>query len=96
MARTCSLIFIVLDVLKPLMHKKIIEKELEGFGIRLNKDVPQITLRKKDKGISVEIQTLRSVYALLGILSHVLVLTVSQVESTFNALSPSQNLILTL
>ena len=34
MARTCSLIFIVLDVLKPLQHKKIIEKELEGFGIR--------------------------------------------------------------
>ncbi|XP_003747304.1 developmentally-regulated GTP-binding protein 1 [Galendromus occidentalis] len=49
-ARTCSLIFIVLDVLKPLLHKKIIERELEGFGIRLNKDVPQITLRKKDKG----------------------------------------------
>ena len=36
MARTCSLIFIVLDVLKPLQHKKIIEKELEGFGIRYN------------------------------------------------------------
>lgn len=33
-ARTCSLIFIVLDVLKPLEHKKILEKELEGFGIR--------------------------------------------------------------
>lgn len=49
-ARTCSLIFIVLDVLKPLGHKKIIERELEGFGIRLNKDQPQITLRRKDKG----------------------------------------------
>lgn len=33
-ARTCSLIFIILDVLKPLHHKKLIEKELEGFGIR--------------------------------------------------------------
>ena len=33
-ARTCSLILIVLDVLKPLQHKKIIEKEVEGFGIR--------------------------------------------------------------
>jgi len=33
-ARTCSLIFIVLDVLKPLDHKRIIERELEGFGIR--------------------------------------------------------------
>jgi ribosome-interacting GTPase 1 len=34
-ARTANLIFIVLDVLKPLGHKKILEKELEGFGIRL-------------------------------------------------------------
>jgi ribosome-interacting GTPase 1 len=33
-ARTANLIFIVLDVLKPLGHKKILEKELEGFGIR--------------------------------------------------------------
>ena len=33
-ARTCSLIFIVLDVLKPLGHKRLIEHELEGFGIR--------------------------------------------------------------
>lgn len=49
-ARTCSLIFIVLDVLKPLGDKKIIEKELEGFGIRLNKKPPQITVRRKEKG----------------------------------------------
>lgn len=49
-ARTCSLIFIVLDVLKPLVHKRLIEHELEGFGIRLNKDPPGIVLRKKDKG----------------------------------------------
>ena len=31
------------------MHKKIIEGELEGFGIRLNKKAPAITIRKKDK-----------------------------------------------
>ncbi|TPX36987.1 threonine---tRNA ligase [Synchytrium microbalum] len=49
-ARTCSLIFIVLDVLKPLTDKRIIEKELEGFGIRLNKQPPQITFKKKEKG----------------------------------------------
>ena len=49
-ARTCSLIFIVLDVLKPLVHKKLIEKELEGFGLRLNKQPPNIVFRKKDKG----------------------------------------------
>ncbi|KAG0709521.1 P-loop containing nucleoside triphosphate hydrolase protein [Suillus ampliporus] len=41
-ARTCNLIFIVLDVLKPLGDKKIIESELEGFGIRLNKKPPAI------------------------------------------------------
>ncbi|KAG2754648.1 P-loop containing nucleoside triphosphate hydrolase protein [Suillus brevipes Sb2] len=49
-ARTCNLIFIVLDVLKPLGDKKIIESELEGFGIRLNKKPPAILVRKKDKG----------------------------------------------
>ncbi|KAG6837535.1 hypothetical protein H0H93_007716 [Arthromyces matolae] len=49
-ARTCNLIFIVLDVLKPLGDKKVIESELEGFGIRLNKKPPSIIVRKKDKG----------------------------------------------
>lgn len=49
-ARTCSLLYIVLDVLKPLTHKAIIEKELEGFGIRLNSAPPAISLKKKDKG----------------------------------------------
>ena len=49
-ARTCSLIYIVLDVLKPLQHKRTIENELEGFGIRLNKTPPNITYKKKEKG----------------------------------------------
>ena len=49
-ARTCNLIMIVLDCLKPISHKKLIEHELEGFGIRLNKKPPAITFRKKDKG----------------------------------------------
>lgn len=49
-ARTCSLIYIVLDVLKPLQHKRLIEKELEGFGIRLNKKPPNLSYRRKDKG----------------------------------------------
>ena len=49
-ARTCSLIYIVLDVMKPLGHKRIIERELEGFGIRLNKKPPEITFKKKEKG----------------------------------------------
>jgi len=49
-ARTCNLIFVVLDVQKPLGDKAVIESELEGFGIRLNKKPPAITVRKKDKG----------------------------------------------
>ena len=49
-ARTCNLILIVLDCLKPISHKRLIEHELEGFGIRLNKTEPGITFRKKDKG----------------------------------------------
>ena len=56
-ARTASLIFIVLDVLKPLQHKRIIEKELEGFGIRLNKQPPNIGFRRKEKG-GINLQTL--------------------------------------
>lgn len=39
-----------MDVLKPLGDKKLIESELEGFGIRLNKKPPAIIVRKKDKG----------------------------------------------
>ncbi|KAI7827901.1 developmentally-regulated GTP-binding protein 1 [Kickxella alabastrina] len=49
-ARTCSLIFLVLDVLKPLTHKAVIEREMESVGIRLNKEPPNILFRKKDKG----------------------------------------------
>jgi len=49
-ARTCNLILIVLDAQKPMTHKKIIEKELEGFGIRLNQEPPNIVFKRKDKG----------------------------------------------
>jgi small GTP-binding protein len=49
-ARTCTCILIVLDVLKPLTHRRLIEYELEGFGIRLNKKPPQLLIKKKDKG----------------------------------------------
>lgn len=49
-ARTCNLILIVLDSTRPAMHKLIIEKELEGFGIRLNKQPPKISIRPKEKG----------------------------------------------
>lgn len=49
-ARTCSLIIIVLDVSRPLTHKRLIEKELEGFNIRLNKQKPDIKITKKERG----------------------------------------------
>lgn len=49
-AKTCHLIFIVLDVNKPLTDKRVIEAELEGFGIRINKQPPNITFKRKDKG----------------------------------------------
>jgi small GTP-binding protein len=49
-ARACNVIIIVLDAMKPFTHKRLIEKELEGFGIRLNKRPPAITLKKKPKG----------------------------------------------
>ena len=49
-ARTCDVILIVLDASKPMTHKRIIERELEGFGIRLNKTPPNIVLTRKEKG----------------------------------------------
>mmetsp|Transcript_18055 Transcript_18055/g.33349 ORF Transcript_18055/g.33349 Transcript_18055/m.33349 type:complete len:370 (-) Transcript_18055:232-1341(-) len=49
-ARTCNCLLIVLDASKPVTHKKLIEKELNGFNIRLNKNPPGMLFRKKDKG----------------------------------------------
>ena len=48
-ARTCTCILIVLDVVKPLTHRRKIEYELEGFGMRLNKKPPNIIIKRKDK-----------------------------------------------
>lgn len=41
-ARTCNLILVVLDAVKPLNHKRIIDGELEGVGIKLNRVKPDI------------------------------------------------------
>jgi small GTP-binding protein len=49
-ARTCNVLIIVLDALKPLTHKYVIERELEGFGIRMNRQPPNIVFRRKDRG----------------------------------------------
>lgn len=42
-ARTCSVILVVLDAVKPLNHKRIIDGELEGVGIKLNRTKPDIS-----------------------------------------------------
>lgn len=44
-------------MLKPLQHKHLLEHELEGFGIRLNKEPPNISFRRKEKG-GVNLQAL--------------------------------------
>nr|WCZ58566.1 developmentally-regulated GTP-binding DRG-1 [Andalucia godoyi] len=49
-ARTCSVIWMVLDATRSLNFKRILERECEGFGIRLNKSPPDISIRQKDKG----------------------------------------------
>ena len=54
-ARTCNIIMIILDSTRPTMHKKIIEGELEGFGIRLNKKPPNIVVRRKEKSGGLDI-----------------------------------------
>lgn len=43
----------MLDVNKPLTDKRVIEAELEGFGIRINKEPPNISFKKKDKGLNI-------------------------------------------
>ena len=49
-ARDYSHIYIVVDVLKPLQHKKLLVKELVGFSIQLNTQAPNIGFKRKDKG----------------------------------------------
>jgi small GTP-binding protein len=48
--RTCSLLLMVLAADKPITHKRKIEYELDGFGIRLNQKPAAIRYRRKDKG----------------------------------------------
>lgn len=49
-ARTCDCILMVLDAMKPFTHLRIITKELDGFGIRLNRSPPNIYFKAKGKG----------------------------------------------
>jgi small GTP-binding protein len=49
-ARTCNVILLIMDASKPITHKHLVEAELEGFGIRINKKPPNIKFKKKEKG----------------------------------------------
>lgn len=49
-ARSVNMLFLVLDVNKPMQHKAIIEHELEGVGVRVNKQPPNIVIQKKERG----------------------------------------------
>ncbi|OHT13584.1 Developmentally-regulated GTP-binding protein 1 [Tritrichomonas foetus] len=53
-ARTCSLILMVLDGMQSLELLKILEAELGGYGIKLNKTPPKIRVDKRDRnGIAI-------------------------------------------
>ena len=53
-ARTCSLILMVLDGMQSLDLLKILENELGGYGIKLNKTPPKIRVDRRDRnGISI-------------------------------------------
>ena len=53
-ARTCSLILMVLDGVKSLDLLKILERELNEYGIKLNKSPPKIRIDKRDRnGIAI-------------------------------------------
>ena len=47
---TCSLILIVLASAKPWTVRQKIEKELYGFGMRINCSPPDIQVQKAEKG----------------------------------------------
>merc|ERR1711957_164991 len=49
-AMSCSLILVILDVMKPIIHKRKIEYELIGFDMRLNQKPANMFYKKKDKG----------------------------------------------
>jgi ribosome-interacting GTPase 1 len=53
-------------VLKPLVDLAILTNELEGFGIRLNKKAPNITIRKKESGGVSAAAQIRTVAVAVG------------------------------
>jgi small GTP-binding protein len=52
--KSADLLLMVLDATKPWTHREILTRELEAVGMRLNRNPPQITMRrKKTGGVSV-------------------------------------------
>ena len=49
-AKTADLVLIMLDATKSATQRPLLEKELEDVGIRLNKQRPDITIRKRNTG----------------------------------------------
>ncbi|KAG0437505.1 Developmentally-regulated GTP-binding protein 1 [Dictyocoela muelleri] len=49
-ARTCSLLLVVLDATKSLILKKKIENELTNVGIRINKEKPNLKVTRRSSG----------------------------------------------
>jgi hypothetical protein len=94
-ARTCNIILIVLDATRPTMHKKVIEGELESFGIRLNKKPPNIIIRRREKSGGLDIienvkQTQMNRETITGILKEYRVINA---EVTFNCNADEDDLI---
>jgi ribosome-interacting GTPase 1 len=48
--KSADLLLMVLDAVKPHSHRDILTRELESVGIRLNREPPQIYLKKKKTG----------------------------------------------
>lgn len=58
-AMTCSLVLVVLDSAKPWTIRTKIEKELTGFGMRVNKQPPNIEVNRGEKGNKMRVNFLR-------------------------------------
>ena len=73
-----------------MTHKKIIEHELEGFGIRLNKKPPNIIFKKKEKvsdckeraGLKVGVGGVK--WGVRGVVGEVCVVGVARVYVSFS------------
>ena len=49
-AKTADLIVLMLDPTREEAQKKVLERELEAVGIRINKQPPDISLKRKKTG----------------------------------------------